>query len=139
MRQPYGYKYNMNYWDKLSCELQELVLGFLATTIQKTLRRKIATAKQSLQFVNELLIECDSSTESVKQFEDIDTMSPRTSSIVKYCSKHADYTIGESTWSNFIIRLEADLWDNEYYGGPGAIYHVKIQKDLQFLKQRLIC
>lgn len=129
----------MNYWDKLSCELQELVLGFLATTIQKTLRRKIATAKQSLQFVNELLIECDSSTESVKQFEDIDTMSPRTSSIVKYCSKHVDYIIGESTWSNFIIRLEADLWENEYYGGPGAIYHVEIQKDLQFLKQRLIC
>lgn len=129
----------MNHWDKLSCELQELILGFLATTIQKTLRRKIATAKQSLQFVNELLIECDSSTESVKQFEDIDTMCPRTSSIVKYCSKHADYNIGESTWNNFIIRLETHLWENEYYGGPGAIYHVEIQEDLQFLKQRLIC
>ena len=66
-------------------------------------------------------------------------MSPRTSSIVKYCSKHAEYIIGESTWSNFMIRLEADLWENEYYGDPGAIYHVEIQWDLPFLKQRLIC
>jgi hypothetical protein len=123
----------MNYWDILPCELQNIVLGFTATTIQKIWRGRIATAKQSLQFVNELLIESDGSIE----FDNIDTMLPRTSLIVEYCTKHANYNIGENTWNYLMIRLKQDLWENEYTGGPGAKFHNQIDWNLPILNERL--
>ena len=127
----------MNYWDIIPCELQNIVLGFTATTIQKIWRGRIATAKQSLQFVNELLIDSATSNEFVREFDNIYTMLPRTSLIVQYCSKHANYNIGESDWTYLIIRLKQDLWENEYTGGQGAKYHRQIGCNLPILKERL--
>ncbi len=129
MRRPYG-KYIMNYWDNLPCELQNIVLGFVATTIQKNWRGTLASpAKQSLKFAKELLIEINQ--------EYIDTMSPRTALIVGYCAKYADYLIGGNIWSDFMKTIKHDLWLNEFTGGPGAIYYGEIEINLPILKTRL--
>jgi len=125
----------MNYFDNLPRELQNIVLGFLATTIQKIWRGKIATAKQSLQFVNELLM-FDESDGSI-EFDNIDPMSPRTALIVGYCSKYANYLIGGNVWDNFMNTIKYDLWLNEHTGGRGAIYYNEIELDLPILKERL--
>ena len=120
----------MNYWDNLPCELQNIVLGFVATTIQKIWRGTLASpAKQSLKFAKELLIEINQ--------EYIDTMSPRTALIVGYCAKYADYLIGGNIWSDFMKTIKHDLWLNEFTGGPGAIYYGEIEINLPILKTRL--
>jgi len=129
----------MNYWDNLPCELQNIVLGFVATTIQKNWRGSLASpAKQSLKFVKELLIEINQETSPfIDQWEYIDVMSPRTALIVGYCAKYADYLIGGNIWNDFIKTIKHDLWLNEYTGGPGAIYYQEIQLALPILKTRL--
>lgn len=120
----------MNYWDNLPCELQNIVLGFVATTIQKNWRGTLASpAKQSLKFAKELLIEINQ--------EYIDTMSPRTALIVGYCAKYADYLIGGNIWSDFMKTIKHDLWLNEFTGGPGALYYGEIEIKLPILKTRL--
>jgi len=120
----------MNYWDNLPCELQNKILGFVATTIQKNWRGSLASpAKQSLKFAKELLIEINQ--------EYIDTMSPRTALIVGYCAKYADYLIGGNIWSDFMKTIKHDLWLNEFTGGPGAIYYGEIEINLPILKTRL--
>lgn len=137
----------MNLWDNLPCELQNIVLGYIATTIQKILRGKLATpAKQSLKFVNELLIEIKpgephSTLPRGEMFEMqwkyIDTMSPRTALIVGYCAKHAVYRVGRNNWRDFINTIKHDLWLNEFTGGQGSIYYWQIQADLSILHDRL--
>ncbi len=134
----------MNYWDNLPCELQNIVLGFTATTIQKIWRGSLASrAKQSLKFANELLIEIkpeemyNGMTDGEIQWKCIDTMSPRTALIVGYCAKHADYRIGRNNWSDFINTIKHDLWLNEFTGGPGAIYYEEIEINLSNLHDRL--
>ena len=129
MRRPYG-KYIMNYWDNLPRDLQNKILGFVATTIQKNWRGSLASpAKQSLKFAKELLIEINQ--------EYIDTMSPRTALIVGYCAKYADYLIGGNIWSDFMKTIKYDLWLNEFTGGPGALYYGEIEIKLPILKTRL--
>ena len=129
MRRPYG-KYIMNYWDNLPRDLQNKILGFVATTIQKNWRGSFASpAKQSLKFAKELLIEINQ--------EYIDTMSPRTALIVGYCAKYADYLIGGNIWSDFMKTIKYDLWLNEFTGGPGALYYGEIEIKLPILKTRL--
>ena len=83
--------------------------------------------------MNELLIESDGSIE----FDNIDTMLQRTSLIVEYCTKHANYNIGENTWNYLMIRLKQDLWENEYTGGQGAKFHNQIDWNLPILNERL--
>ena len=134
----------MNYWDNLPCELQNKILGFVATTIQKNWRGSLASpAKQSLKFANELFIEIkpeemyNGITDGEIQWKYIDTMSPRTALIVGYCAKHADYRIGRNNWSDFINTIKYDLWLNEFTGGPGALYYCQIQSELSILHDRL--
>lgn len=129
----------MNYWDNLPCELQNIVLGFVATTIQKNWRGSLASpAKQSLKFAKELLIEINQETSpGLDQWKYIDTMSPRTALIVGYCAKYANYLIGGNIWSDLMNTIKHDLWLNEFTGGRGAIYYVQIELDLPILKTRL--
>ena len=134
----------MNYWDNLPCELQNIVLGFVATTIQKNWRGSLASpAKLSLKFAKELLIEIkpeemyNRMTDGEIQWKYIDTMSPRTALIVGYGAKYADYLIGGNIWSDFMKTIKHDLWLNEYTGGPGAIYYGEIEINLPILKTRL--
>ncbi len=117
----------MNYWDNLPRELQDEVLRFPATTIQKIWRGRNAPAKQSLNFVNELMV----------QNNPVDTMSPITLSIVKYCSKHARIGVDEQLWTSFISAIDRDLWINKYTGGPGSVYHYCIEVELPLLVRRL--
>ena len=133
----------MNYWDNLPCELQNIVLGFVATTIQKNWRGSLASpAKQSLKFVKELFIEIKpdephSLTDEQINYEYIDTMAPRTALIVGYCAKHAYWRIGRNNWRDYINTIKHDLWLNEFTGGPGAIYYGEIEINLPILKTRL--
>ncbi len=134
----------MNYWDNLPSELQNIVLGFTATTIQKIWRGSLASpAKLSLKFANELLIEIkpeemyNGMTDGEIQWKYIDTMSPRTALIVGYCAKYADYLIGGNIWSDFMKTIKHDLWLNEFTGGRGAIYYLQVELDLPILKTRL--
>lgn len=138
MRRPYG-KYIMNYWDNLPRDLQNKILGFVATTIQKNWRGSFASpAKQSLKFAKELLIEINQETSPwLDQWKYIDTMSPRTALIVGYCAKYADYLIGGNIWSDFMKTIKYDLWLNEFTGGPGALYYGEIEIKLPILKTRL--
>ena len=134
----------MNYWDNLPRELQNEVRGFLATTIQKIWRGRIARAKQSLLFINELLIEIKPAHVSWGlydeeiQWKHIDPMLPRTALIVGYCTKYANYLIGGNVWDNFMNTIKYDLWLNEHTGGRGAIYYNEIELDLPVLKNRLL-
>lgn len=129
----------MNYWDNLPRDLQNKILGFVATTIQKNWRGSFASpAKQSLKFAKELLIEINQETSPwLDQWKYIDTMSPRTALIVGYCSKYADYLIGGNIWSDFMKTIKHDLWLNEFTGGPGALYYGEIEIKLPILKTRL--
>uniref|UniRef100_A0A6C0C457 Uncharacterized protein n=1 Tax=viral metagenome TaxID=1070528 RepID=A0A6C0C457_9ZZZZ len=133
----------MNYWDNLPCELQNIVLGFVATTIQKNWRGSLASpAKQSLKFVKELFIEIKpdephSLTDEQINYEYIDTMAPRTALIVGYCAKHAYWRIGRNNWRDYINTIKHDLWLNEFTGGPGAIYYGEIEINLSKLHDRL--
>ena len=129
----------MNYWDNLPCELQNIVLGFVATTIQKNWRGTLASpAKQSLKFAKELLIEINQETSPwLDQWKYIDTMSPRTALIVGYCAKHAVYRVGRNNWRDFINTIKHDLWLNEFTGGQGSIYYWQIQAELSILHDRL--
>jgi len=129
----------MNYWDNLPRDLQNKILGFVATTIQKNWRGSFASpAKQSLKFAKELLIEINQETSPwLDQWKYIDTMSPRTALIVGYCAKYADYLIGGNIWSDFMKTIKYDLWLNEFTGGPGALYYGEIEIKLPILKTRL--
>jgi len=120
----------MNYWDILPRELQDKVLGFPATTIQKKLRGWIAPAKQSFKFVNGLMVQ-------KSQDHTINTMSPRTWEIINYCSKHARIGGDEQFWPCFISAIEYDLWLNHYTGGPGSFYHTCIELEVPVLELRL--
>ena len=123
-------KYIMNYWDNLPCELQNEVLRFPATTIQKIWRGRIAPAKQSLNFVNGLMAQNNLD-------HTIDTTSPIMLSILKYCSKHARIGVDEQLWPRFISAIDYDLWTNQYTGGPGAFYYTCIQLEVPLLERRL--
>lgn len=110
--------------------MQNLILRFPAITIQKIWRGRIAPAKQSQNFVNGLMVQQN-------QDHTIDTMSPRTWSIVKYCSKHARIGVDEQFWSRFISAIDNDLWLNHYTGGPGSFYHTCIELEVPLLEKRL--
>jgi len=120
----------MNYWDNLPYDLQNEVLRFPATTIQKIWRGRIAPAKQSLNFVNGLMVQ-------KIQDHTIDTMSPRTWSIIKYCSRHARIGVDEQFWPCFISAIDTDLSLNHYTGGPGSFYHTCIELEVPLLEKRL--
>ena len=120
----------MNYWDKLPCELQNRILSFPATTIQKILRGRIASEKQSLNFANGLMVQKN-------RDHTIDTMSPETLSIIKYCSRHARIGVEEQFWSGFISAIDNDLWLNHYTCGPGSFYHTCIELEVPLLEKRL--
>ena len=128
----------MIFSDNRQCELQNEVLVFLAITIQKIWRARIVRAKQSLIFVSELLIVINPSSSKEIQWKYIDTMSPRTALIVRYCTKYADYIIGGNVWNYFMNTIINDLWLNECTGGEGAIYYKQIKSDLPVLKKRLL-
>ena len=129
----------MNFWDNLPRDLQNKILGYIATTIQKNWRGTLVRpAKQSLKFAKELLMEINQETSPwLDQWKYIDTMSPRTALIVGYCAKYADYLIGGNIWSDFMKTIKHDLWLNEFTGGPGALYYGEIEIKLPILKTRL--
>ena len=138
----------MNFWDNLPYEVQNEILGYIATTIQKIWRSKsVRPSKLALKFMNELLIEIKPDDEMYNNtlsneeidWKLIDTMSPRTALIVRYCSKYANYVIGGEIWNSFMITINHDMWLNEYTGGPGVIYYNHIELDLQILQDRLVC
>ena len=135
----------MNYWDNLPCELQNIVLGFVARTIQKNWRGSLASpARQSLKFVNELFTGYPNEMYYTFPLNDgdppwkyMDTMSPRTALIVGYCSKYAHLQNGGWRWSHFINTIKHNLRQNEFRRGPGAIYNGEIAIKLPILHQRL--
>jgi len=135
----------MNYWDNLSSDLRNIILGFVVTTIQKNWRGSLQSpAKQSLTLVNELFTGNPDEMYYTFPLKDgdplwkyMDTMSPRTALIVGYCSKYADLRIGGYVWGHFIKTIIHNLRQNEFRRSPGVIYYREIESDLSILLERL--
>ena len=134
----------MNYWDILPCELQNGILGYLSTTIQKIWRGKSVRQGFAVQLINELLIEITPEetnnylSHGIIQWKFIDVFCPRNASIIEYCANHVyAIVIEEWRWTEFITTINHDLWLTQYSDGPRAVLYNRVSRATTLLRERL--
>lgn len=61
---------------------------------------------------------------------------PETARLINFTTKVLSGKENQKYWSLLFSSISYGLWINEYVGGPGAIFHQKIQNDLKTLENK---